>query len=163
MNIIGHSDYIIYSDGRVYSKRNQLFLKPELIYSGYNRITLSNPRKRYSLHRLVAQHYIENPENKSQVNHIDGNKNNNCVDNLEWVTPRENANAYRSKLSNNKIGHKNISYRNDPKRKAQFRYYKKYFDTIYERNFKTLTDALCYKFIVILKIKVIHHRYRTLQ
>lgn len=46
---------------------------------------------KYALHRLAARMFIENPNNKPFVNHIDGNKLNNCVDNLEWVTVQENS------------------------------------------------------------------------
>ena len=49
-------------------------------------------RKHISIHRLVAIAFIPNPDNKREVNHIDGNRRNNCVDNLEWVTPKENVN-----------------------------------------------------------------------
>ena len=56
----------------------------------------------FRLHRIVAQTFIENPENKEQVNHIDGNKTNNAVSNLEWVTNQENQiHKFKTGLGNN--------------------------------------------------------------
>ena len=65
------------------------------ISSGYRsvKLTFNNSyQKRFYVHRLVAEHFINNPDpkNKTFVNHIDGNKMNNRAENLEWVSPREN-------------------------------------------------------------------------
>lgn len=54
------------------------------------RLCKNGIQKTYRAHRLVAQAFIENPYNYPQVNHIDGNKQNNCVSNLEWVTVSQN-------------------------------------------------------------------------
>jgi hypothetical protein len=101
--------YSISEDGRVFSHRKQNFLKPRLSMDGYNRVCLcsENGRYEYRIARLVADTFIENPdkENKSQVNHIDFNRQNDIVSNLEWTTPIENTNhsiknVYKSDLRN---------------------------------------------------------------
>lgn len=80
--------------GRIRSNlRDGRILKACPDKKGYLRLRVTIERKKMSfkVHRLVAQAFIPNPENKPQVNHIDGNKTNNAVDNLEWVTNYENA------------------------------------------------------------------------
>jgi hypothetical protein len=68
--------------------------------NGYIKVYVYN--KSYALHRVVALTFIENPENKEQVNHIDGNKINNSVNNLEWVTNKENQiHKFKTGLGNN--------------------------------------------------------------
>lgn len=53
-------------------------------------LSKNNQKKKFLIHRLVAETFIDNFEHKREVNHKDGNKQNNCVDNLEWVTSKEN-------------------------------------------------------------------------
>lgn len=67
-------------------------LKGWIDASGYLMVGLykNNSRKVVKVHRIVAKYFIPNPENKREVNHIDRDKLNNCVTNLEWVTPKEN-------------------------------------------------------------------------
>ena len=57
-------------------------------HSGYKRVNIKG--KHFSIHRLVAEKYLTNPEMKEQVNHINGNKGDNRVENLEWVSRSEN-------------------------------------------------------------------------
>ena len=82
------SDYEITRDGQVINKHNGHIVKPQINGKGYGRISIG--KKLMFVHRLVAELYVPNPENKPQVNHIDGNKLNNCAGNLEWVTNQEN-------------------------------------------------------------------------
>ncbi|MGF7219072.1 hypothetical protein GGR92_005252 [Spirosoma lacussanchae] len=85
--------YQVSNLGRVKSKSRGTFLKCYKDKSGYWRVSLTRRNKTTSklLHRLIACHFIPNPEGKPQVNHIDGNKSNPSIENLEWVTPTENA------------------------------------------------------------------------
>ena len=94
--IEGFPDYIITSHGRVlslkYDKMNEL--NQRKIRNGYMLVNLHKNGKRYYkyVHRLVAQAFIPKPENKTEVNHIDEDKTNNHVSNLEWLTHKQNLN-----------------------------------------------------------------------
>ena len=84
--------YACTTSGNIYSYRTNKFLSPSKNKRGYLHVTFTKDGKRYDyrVQRLVAMTFLENPENKEQVNHIDGDKLNNCLANLEWVTPEEN-------------------------------------------------------------------------
>jgi len=85
--------YFVSADGRVFSEKygRRVELK-QSEHKGYRRVCLSNENRRqhYPVHRLVAEAFIPNPDNKPFVNHKDGNKRNNLSHNLEWVTASEN-------------------------------------------------------------------------
>ena len=86
--------YAVTSCGKIWSYRNECFLKPVADVRGYLKVNLfkDGMMKTYRIHRLVADAYIPNPENLPQINHRDENKTNNCLQNLEWCDAKYNTN-----------------------------------------------------------------------
>ena len=94
--IDGYKNYEVSSLGKVRNKNTGRILKASN-KSGYYCVGLSNKKtKTISVHQLVAKAFINNPENKSQINHKDKNSLNNCLENLEWCSNKENS-IHRSK------------------------------------------------------------------
>lgn len=106
--------YFVSNYGRIKSfgkdKTNGKILKQTTNWAGYKRVGLlvNGKQKIFSVHRLVAEAFIPNPENKPTVNHIDENKSNNFVSNLEWATVEENINygTHNERVSKSRTGMK---------------------------------------------------------
>lgn len=90
--IEGYPDYQVSNLGRVKSLKfnREIILKPRIKNYAYVSLSFNSLCNNFYIHRLVAIAFIPNPENKLEVNHIDGNKYNNSVSNLEWNTSKEN-------------------------------------------------------------------------
>lgn len=132
--IKGFEEYEVDTEGIVYSKKGKP-LKYSLNHKGYCMINLCVNKKitGFAIHTLVAKQFIPNPENKPTVNHKDGNKENNKVDNLEWATHKEQMKHAKESLGF-EFGSSN--------RKAIKGYDKKTNDLKYE--FDSLADAARY-------------------
>ena len=97
--------YQVSNYGKVKNTLSNKVLKNVLHHRGYLIVGLTKNKraKTFSVHRLVAAAFIPNPNNYPQVNHKDENKQNNCIDNLEWCTQKYN-NTYGTRIEKAKIG-----------------------------------------------------------
>lgn len=98
-----------------YKYKNRLYVRPYLNNKGYWCINLYLNCKVYrrQIHRLVAEAFIPNPNNLTEVNHIDGNTQNNSIDNLEWCTHQYNMqHAWDTGLHKNRLGNASIKRKN---------------------------------------------------
>ena len=110
-----NNEYGISNDGKVFTyKQGKDRELSQHYHKGYKRVFLfkGDVRKSYFVHRLVAEAFIKNSKDKPQVNHKDGNKENNNVKNLEWMTREENQKHSREVLGNTNRGKKNNNYGN---------------------------------------------------
>lgn len=100
--IDGFPNYSVSTEGFIRDDKRNIIKKPRITNDGYEYTDLYKDGKRYRhrIHRVVAKAFIPNPDNKEDVNHIDGCKCNNCLKNLEWATRSENMlHAYRTGLA----------------------------------------------------------------
>ena len=127
--VVGYEKlFLISNKGRLKRIKTGNILKPTLIGRGYCSCYVSlgsrNKGKLFRIHRLVAEAFIDNPDNKPQVNHIDCNKLNNNVDNLEWCTNHENMqHAHDNKLMNLPKGEKSKNSKLNKKEVLEIREY----------------------------------------
>lgn len=107
------TNYEVSNLGNIRNSKTNRLLNPTPSPGGYAQVSIriksSNKFEKRYVHRLVAQYWIDNPENKREVNHLDCDKTNNNVNNLEWVTSSENQKyrykkEERIKTSNRKVG-----------------------------------------------------------
>jgi hypothetical protein len=154
MEVKDFPNYLIFRNGSVLSKgcrengKSPKFLKPmKNKKSGYMYVNLRNKgiRKMSQVHRLVATHYLPNPENKSQVDHINRNIEDNRLCNLRWATPKENM-SNLGIMKTNKTGFKWISSKGNGYRFARTGCKSKYS--------KDLSKLLCYSFFYLLKYSI---------
>lgn len=104
--------YFVSSLGRIKSlpnrsRRTELILKPQNQTYSFIDLCKDGKVKKLTIHRIVAINFLDNPQNKPDVNHIDGNKHNNKLSNLEWVTKSENIKHSYATGLNSCVGAKN--------------------------------------------------------
>tara|TARA_R110000824_G_C14750119_1_gene628474 strand:- start:33 stop:482 length:450 start_codon:yes stop_codon:yes gene_type:complete len=147
MEIQGYPNYLIYPDGRVFTKKRNKFLKPGGNGDGYEIFKLyegHNIHKTITCHRLVAVHYIPNPENLKEVDHLNRIRDDNRVENLRWVTSKENNNNKGFQIN------KSVNFKYISRQDGGYRFQRKDCKKKYSKN---LSKVLCYSFFYLLAHK----------
>lgn len=130
--IPNYENYWIYDNGNVFNENSGNILKGSIGEHGYKyyRLSKNNKKKMFYEHRLVAEAFLDNPNNLPVVNHKDGNKLNNNANNLEWVTYSENTQAWhKTKISQRRP----IEYYKADLENEQWKKYKNYYVSNYGR------------------------------
>ena len=109
--IVGFDNYFVSNFGNVKNCKTNKILKPVNHRQGYKQIglTKNGKCKTFKVHRLVGIAFLENPDNKPMIDHIDENKSNNNIKNLRWATNQENQ-SNQGKRINNTSGYKGITF-----------------------------------------------------
>ena len=94
-----YENYLVYEDGSIFSIKSNKYLKPRFNSEGYANVYLHKNGfgKNFKVHRLVAQAFLPNPHNYSEINHIDYDKTNNNIVNLEWCDRSYNVRYSKAK------------------------------------------------------------------
>jgi len=143
MEINGFENYLIFEDGMVINSLTGKEIKKNKPPDGYIYVSLcQNPKKKtISIHRLVAEAFIPNPENKPEVNHINRITTDNRVENLEWNTRLENC-QNKGDYKTNTSGEKNIRYRKD---RNTYEFQKKINGKKFTKTFYSMEDAIIFR------------------
>jgi len=156
--IDGYDNYLVSNFGNVKNSKTNRIMKQKNNRQGYKQINLCKKGKvkMFSVHRLVALAFLENPDNKQKVDHIDNNPANNNIKNLRWCSQKDNL-ANQGKRENNKSGFKGVCFnKQHNKYQAQISINGKnkhlgYFETVeqaskvYEEKAKELHKEFYYK------------------
>jgi hypothetical protein len=112
LKIKNHPEYSVSTDGKIFSYKRCIYLKPDKAPNGYLIVTLD--KHRVSIHRLVAQHFIPNPENLPLVRHLNNDKENNTIGNLAWGSHADNEDdkrvhgTYYTRITNSLLSEEDI-------------------------------------------------------
>ena len=136
--------YEVSSLGRVRNIKTKRVLKPFYCWNGYQMVDLQKDSKRHHklIHRLVGQAFIPNPENLPCIDHIDGCRDHNCIDNLRWCSRKQNSNYDNHKPMSDELKAKYREYHNRDKQKEHHKEYMKHYREAHKEQLSELETIL---------------------